>query len=135
MSRLILFRVWALTMVLTSVGCKHLVFICHHGRTHKSGPASTLHAKFDKLHITSFLDRPSLELGCLAQDVIQQTARKAEAAVLLLSPHFITSEYTLEELSIFLEQETFLVPIFGILGPDDCVDVHQAMRSNKDEPE
>ncbi len=106
MSRPLLSWAWALTMVLSSVACKRLVFICHHGRTHKSGPASTLYAKFEKLHIRSFLDRPTMELGCHAQDDIKETATKAKAAVLLLSPEFVTSEYTLEKLSIS-ETENF----------------------------
>ena len=63
-----------------------------------------------------------MELGCHAQDDIKETATKAKAAVLLLSPEFVTSEYTLEELSIFLTQKTFLVPIFGVVGPNDCSD-------------
>lgn len=76
-----------------------------------------------------------MELGCHAQDDIKETATKAKAAVLLLSPKFVTSEYTLEELSIFLKQKTFLVPIFGVVGPNDCSDILQAMHSNRQQPE
>lgn len=97
-----------------------LTFVSHVGEDKKF--VRCLLEAMEEVNVPAFFD-DDMALGTLSVDEMESRAKEADQAVVVLSRSFLTKEWPMKELNIFLENKIRIFPLFYRLTPDDIWEI------------
>ncbi|XP_059439740.1 probable 2' cyclic ADP-D-ribose synthase BdTIR [Corylus avellana] len=95
------------------------VFINHRGSDTKKNIAGLLYEHLSRLGIKPFMDSRNMKPGDKLFDEIDAAIGNCKVAVALLSPNYCESRHCLRELTLFMESNKRVLPIFWDVKPSE----------------
>lgn len=102
------------------------VFLSHSGKQ-KRRDVDVLYDRLRHAGVRVFVDWACLKPGGNPEKQMHRAAENALVGLALLTPDYVSNDWPMQELDIFLQKET-LLPLFYDLTPDQCSDPGQALE-------
>lgn len=95
------------------------IFINHRGIDTKETISGLLYNHFTRLRLNSFLDSKSLKPGDKLFVEINAAIKECNVGIAVFSPHYCDSYFCLHELTMLMENNKRIIPIFCDIKPSE----------------
>ncbi|MQL80315.1 hypothetical protein Taro_012761 [Colocasia esculenta] len=108
------------------------VFINHRGADTKKTLAALLYDRLSQLKVRAFLDNRSMNPGDKLFETIDSAIRGCKVGIVIFSPRYCESYFCLHELSLMVEWQKKVIPIFCDVSPSDLLELKDGQHPAED---